>query len=84
MNLEPIVGADGSTKRRAWRYVVYAGAAICVLIDIFLVHPHHVYFPWDKIPGANAVMGLVFTGATIVFAKLIIGKIIYRKENYYD
>lgn len=84
MNLEVIVGAPGSAKRKSWRYILYAAAVIFVVIDILFVKPHHKYFPWDDIPGINAAMGIVFAGATIVFAKLIVGKFIYRKENYYD
>jgi len=55
-----------------------------VLIDFLFIHPHHVYFIWDKIPGFHAFYGLIACFLIIRGAKGLAYSWLYKPENYYD
>jgi hypothetical protein len=80
MNLDAVFGPR---TRKFWKYFLYAGVVIFVAIDFF-IERHHPHFAWDNMPGFNAIYGLVGSSIVIVFAKLVVGWFIYRKEEHYD
>lgn len=81
MSMESIFGDP--KKKRIYKYIFFIAVIASVVIDFFIPRPHP-HFAFDKIPGFHAALGLVGAFIVIVFAKLIYGKFVYRKENYYD
>ena len=79
--LENIFGDPA--KKRIYRYVFFAAIIFFLVIDFFITERHPHFF-FEKIPGIYAVLGLLFASVIIIFAKLIYGKFVYRKESYYD
>lgn len=65
------------------RAIVFVFMAALIIIDFFMPR-HHIYFPWDNIPGFYAVFGLVTCVLIIIFSKWL-GKVwLQKKEDYYD
>jgi len=55
---------------------------ISVVLEIAFV-THKTYYWWHEVTGFSLIYGLVGCAVLIVAAKLL-GKLIQRKENYYD
>ncbi len=80
MNLEKIFGCP--KKRKLYRQIFYLACIATVVVDLFIPR-HHPHFIFDYIPGLHAMWGLISGAILIVGAKLIYGRFVYRKENYY-
>ncbi len=81
MNLEKIFGDPG--LKRVYK-VLFVIALIFFFCVGFFVEPHHIYFPWDRLPVFNAIFGLVGASIVIVFSKVVVQWFISKKEDYYD
>ena len=63
--------------------IISIAVLVIIVISEFFIHAHKVNV-WDKIPGINAIFGLVFGLVLIVVSKLL-GKFWLKKdEDYYD
>lgn len=68
---------------RSLRRALVAIMAVLVVADVF-IHRHHEYFLWDKVPGFNAVIGLVAC-VLIIYLTGALGRFWLQKgEDYYD
>ncbi len=65
------------------RRVAYVAMAILVVADFF-THRHHIYFPWDKIPGFSSLYGFISCVVIIVGSKYLGKHWLQKKEDYYD
>jgi hypothetical protein len=63
--------------------ITYAVMVVLVILD-FLIHRHHEYFFWDKIPGFSSVYGLVSCVLIIVVSKFLGKWWLQKSEDYYD
>jgi hypothetical protein len=68
------------TGKCKWLLVL---ALIVLLVLDFLITPHHVYFPWDSIPGANAVIGIGAAIVIIMFSRMLGALFVQQNEDYY-
>ena len=68
-----------SHLRRPWTWITFVGLA---LLDQF-VHPH-APFAWAENAGFFAWFGFLSCVAMIIGAKIILGPVLKREENYYD
>ncbi len=69
-------------KSKLAKKVLYGLMGLLVLVDVFIT-PHHPYFPWDKMPGFNALYGFS-AAAVIIFLAGAVGKLVMKGEDYYD
>ena len=60
----------------------YGVIALIVIADIF-VPRHHPVFPWDHIPGFNALYGFIAAVVIILIAKVGLHGLM-KSEDYYD
>lgn len=56
---------------------------LLVLIEIFLIKPHHPEFFWQKIKGFPVLLGLAGGILLMIFAKSLGRFFLYRSEDYY-
>lgn len=57
---------------------------VLTLIEIFGVTAGEHYPWWQKIKGIHLAYGLIGGPLLLLAAKSVLGKLLYRKENYYD
>lgn len=67
--------------RRA-TFILSAVLIALVVIDMLFVE-HHVHFPWQKVTGYLAVIGLVSCIVVVILSKLL-GKYFLQRPEEYD
>lgn len=73
---------ENPARVKVLKRIVYVAIGVLVVLDIFI--EKHEYFVWDKIPGFNAVFGLISCVLIVVVSKFL-GKVwLQKKEDYYD
>ena len=80
INLEKIFGDP--KKKKLYRRIFFIALIASVIIDLF-IERHHPHFIFDYIPGIHALWGVLSGAFLIVMAKIVYGRFVYRKENYY-
>lgn len=83
---------DPKTIRKLWLgYLVVLGALLLLdprLLELLGVLPHDEHhaprFVVDGWPGFFAVFGFVGAWITVMFTKLVVGKLLSRPDSYYD
>jgi hypothetical protein len=73
---------EDQERLKTIKRVVIGVMAVLVVLDIF-IHRHHEYFFWDKLPGFNAVLGLIACVA-IIYIAFGVGSLLQKKEDFYD
>ncbi|MEE8574654.1 MAG: hypothetical protein V3T30_04500 [Thermodesulfobacteriota bacterium] len=73
--------------KKIYRIIFFIALVFFVVIDAYMYFSHGRHHPhnyWLDLPGVNAAFGIIGASAIIVFAKLLYGKFVYRKEGYYN
>ena len=70
---------------KKWHWIVLAVLTLASIVVSLTMHhsPEHSNF-WDTFPVFWALFGFAGCFVLTVFAKIILGKIIYKKEDYYN
>lgn len=63
------------------KYLLYISIVIFILMGFFVdLHPH---FRWEEVPAFFAIYGFLIC-VLIIFGVKAIGRLIQRREDYYD
>lgn len=66
---------------------IYLGLAILllalVIIEAVFAEPHH-HMLWNKVPGADILLGFLGGWLLIFLAKVIMARLQQRREDYYE
>lgn len=81
MNLEKYIGDKKKVDK--FKKAVYVFMGLLFIYDVFMPR-HHEFFIWDKVPGVNALYGLVACLVVIVFSKGIGKWLLQKKEDFYE
>lgn len=70
---------------KTWHWLILALLTIATIMTAVTMHhePAHSHW-WDTIPVFWILFGFIGCIALIVFAKIILAPIIYKKEDYYN
>lgn len=71
-------------KKKLW---IFFGIVLVVVVALDFYSPQvtsHLYFWWQKIPGFDAIYGLVGCLVLMLFAKKVLYPLFSRREDYYD
>ncbi len=81
-----MISPDIMERPETLRYlkILFGGALVAVVLADFLIHRGHVIFPWDEIPGFNAVYGLFSCAFLIMVSKYLGRTWLMKPEDYYD
>lgn len=55
---------------------------LLVLYGLLFVPSKHAYFPWHELPGYKGIIGLVGCFVMVLFAKLLLSRLIQRPEDH--
>ena len=69
-------------KKKRLKLLCIIVLGMIALADI-AVPSHHVYFWWDRIPGFNAIFGLIACIVIILVSKFIGHRGIMQREDFY-
>jgi hypothetical protein len=70
-----------SGARKAW-VIGGAAAALAVLVELALGHPHFETF-WHRLPGFDLVSGAVGCAAIVVLSKALGKAFVQKDERFY-
>lgn len=58
---------------------------VCIMATVVeaIFGAHHGEAIWERVPGADVVIGLVGAGLLVFLAKMILARILQKKEDYY-
>ena len=73
---------EDEKKAGLLRKAVIGVMGALVVADVF-IHALHPHFPWDKVPGFNALLG-VAAAAAIIFLATGLGSVLRRQDDHYD
>lgn len=68
---------------KKWHWILLAVATAASLVVEFTMH-HDANHWWSSIPMFWIIFGFVGCSLIIVFAKVVLTPVIYKKEDYYN
>jgi len=66
------------------KWIFYGALALSILMEPLLVQTRHATFWWHKVPGFNAIYGLLACLIIILVSKTLGRFFLQRSEDYYD